>query len=212
MKTTIYNQDNKEIGDIDLPGFIFGKKWRPDVVHQVLVAIQANRRKNIAHTKGTGEKRGGGKKPWRQKGTGRARHGTIRSPLWRGGGVTFGPTKERNFTKKVNKKVKRLALFSALSKKLLDKEIKVIDDIKLESPKTKAAHLILKNLIPEKKNSGLLILDKGNPEISRSVRNLTIAQTATVRNFNLEDILKYKNIIFTKDAIAELGNVYKEKK
>ncbi len=110
MKADIYNQQNQKIGEADLLNKIFNIKWNPDLVHQVLTVQLANRRQVLAHTKGRGEVRGGGRKPWRQKGTGRARHGSIRSPIWKGGGITFGPTKERVFARKINKKMKIVIL------------------------------------------------------------------------------------------------------
>ena len=122
MQIDLYNAGGSIIGKADLPEKMFGQKWNPDLVHQVLAAQESNARKPLAHAKGRGEVRGGGKKPWRQKGTGRARHGSIRSPLWKGGGVTHGPTKERNFEKKINKKMRRAALFSILSRKTKEQE------------------------------------------------------------------------------------------
>ncbi len=208
MKVDLYNQKYEVIGKTELPDSIFAVKWRPDIVHQVLIAQQANRRKPIAHTKARGEVKGGGRKPYRQKGTGRARHGSIRSPIWKGGGVTFGPTKERNFSKKVNKKVKRLALFSVISKKLTDNELKIIDKIEIKEPKTKLMSATLLNIIPKKKNSGLLIIPKANPQISRSIRNLDFADSIIANSLNLEDILKYKNILILKDSINTLKEVY----
>jgi large subunit ribosomal protein L4 len=209
MEVDLYNQKFEIIGKTELPNSIFSAQWRPDIVHQVLIAQQANRRKPIAHAKTRGEVRGGGRKPHRQKGTGRARHGSIRSPIWKGGGVTFGPTKERNFSKKVNKKVKRLALFSAISKKLSDNELKVIDKIEIKEPKTKLMASTLLNIIPKKKNSGLLIIPKANPQISRAIRNLDFADLIIANSLNLENILKYKNILILQDSINILKEIYK---
>lgn len=208
MTTKLYNQEAKVVGETELPDFIFNQEWKPALVHQVLIAQQANRRKPIAHTKGRDEVRGGGRKPWRQKGTGRARHGSIRSPLWKGGGVTFGPTKEKNFSKKVNKKVKKQAFFSALSKKFSDGEVKVIDKIVLEKPKTKLMANLLNNFITDKRNDGLLVLNTGNSQISLAVRNLVSAQSLGVSSLSLEDILKYKNILFIQDSIKDLEEIY----
>lgn len=208
MKTNIYNQKAEIIGETELPDFIFGQEWKPALVHEVLVAQQANKRHPIAHSKGRGEVRGGGKKPWNQKGGGRARHGSSRSPIWKGGGVTFGPTKERNFSKKVNKKTKRIAILSALSKKFTDGEIKVIDKIILSSPKTKLMSELLTAFITKRKNSGLVLLPQSNPQISRTTRNLVFAQAGSVRNLNLEDILKYKNLFFVEDAVKVLEEIY----
>lgn len=209
IKIPLYNQNGEIIGEVDLPKKVFGTLWKPALVHQVLVALQANRRKPIAHTKDRSEVRGGGRKPWRQKGTGRARHGSIRSPLWRGGGVTFGPRKERVFSKKINKKAKRIALFSALAKKLADQEIKVIDKIELERPKTKLAEKILEKFFPKKKNAGLVVLPQPQPELIRAVRNLKFAQVSLVNNLNVEEVLKYKYLLFLKDSLPLLEKIYK---
>jgi len=209
MTVKIYNQESEVIGEMELPKEIFGRKWSPVLVHQVLVAQMANRRKVLAHAKGRAEVRGGGRKPWRQKGTGRARHGSIRSPLWKGGGVTFGPTKERNFAKKINKKTKRLALFSVLSKKFEDQEIKVVDEIKLNEAKTRIMAKILGKFFPQKKNAGLVILPKSHNELIRATRNLPFAQITTVSSLNLEDVLKYKYLLFFKNAISLIKEIYK---
>jgi len=143
MKVSVYDQQGKEIGTTLLPKEIFDVKLNPDLVHQVATSQMANRRQVIAHTKDRGEVRGGGKKPWRQKGTGRARHGSIRSPLWKGGGVTFGPTKERNFKKIIPKKMKRKALFMVLSAKAKENLLIILDTLKLPLPKTKVISQIL---------------------------------------------------------------------
>jgi len=205
MKAELYNQKGEVIDQIDLPESIFKRKWNPSLVHQVLVALQSNQRKPIAHAKDRGEVRGGGRKPWRQKGTGRARHGSIRSPLWIGGGVTFGPTKEKKYEKKINKKAKLSAFLSALSKKFEDKEIKIIDKIEIEKPKTKEMANILKNFLnTQKKNRGLLILSESNKDIIKATRNLKFADVTIVDNLSLLDVLKYKNLLFVKNAVAKL--------
>jgi len=139
MKAELYDNSAKVKGDIDLPDRVFAAKWNPDLVKQALDAQLANSREPLAHAKGRGEVRGGGKKPWRQKGTGRARHGSIRSPIWRGGGVAHGPTNEKIFAVKINKKMKQAAIFSALSKKLADGELKVVESLAISEPKTKLA-------------------------------------------------------------------------
>ncbi|MBI3638443.1 50S ribosomal protein L4, partial [Candidatus Wolfebacteria bacterium] len=137
MKVDVFDKQNNKVGTIDLPDGIFAVKWNPNLVHQALMAQLSNSRQNLAHAKGRGEVRGGGKKPWKQKGTGRARHGSIRSPLWRGGGATFGPTKEENFKRKINKKMRRLAVLSVLSRKFKENELKVVDNFETGDLKTK---------------------------------------------------------------------------
>lgn len=206
MKVDIYNKKGEIVDKIDLPEKIFNVKWNPILVHQVFVAMQSNQRKPIAHAKDRGEVSGGGKKPWRQKGTGRARHGSIRSPIWIGGGVTFGPLKEKNYQKKINKKAKQSALFSALSKKLADGEIKIIEDFKIDEAKTKEmTKILLLFLNKEKKNQGLLILPKSDKNIIRATRNLPFAQATIIDNLNLIDVLKYKNLLFMSKAIDKLN-------
>jgi len=146
MKASLYNQEGEEIKKVDLPSEIFDIELNSDLVHQVVVAQMSNSRKVIAHTKDRSEKRGGGRKPWRQKGTGRARHGSIRSPIWRGGGVTFGPTKDRNFSKKINKKMKQGALLMTLSSKIKEDEFVLLDKIELTEGKTKLMNEMINNL------------------------------------------------------------------
>ena len=146
MESKVYNQEGKVVGSVKLPEAVFGLPWNPDLVHQVTVGMQEGRRLSLAHVKNRGEVRGGGKKPWRQKGTGRARHGSIRSPLWRGGGVTHGPTAERIYGQKINKKMKIRALYTALSAKYRDGELIFLDQLAISEPKTKQALVTLKNL------------------------------------------------------------------
>ena len=146
LKAKIYNQEGRQVGKKELNPTIFGVEIKPEVVHQVVVTQMANRRQVLAHTKGRSEVRGGGKKPWRQKGTGRARHGSIRSPIWVGGGVTFGPTKIRNFNKAINKKIKRKALFMSLSDKIDNQKIILLDKLELSKIKTKKILAVLQAL------------------------------------------------------------------
>jgi large subunit ribosomal protein L4 len=173
-------------------------------MHQVLTSMQAEKRVSVAHTKARGEVRGGGRKPWRQKGTGRARHGSIRSPIWRGGGVTHGPTKEKDYSKKLNKKMKKKAFLVALSQKLRDKEILFLDKIVLSQSKTKEADKIIKSiskikgfekLATKKKNKAILALSKKDTEINRSFRNIPGLYTAEFKNLNVLDLLTYKYLI-----------------
>src|ERR1700722_697653 len=137
MNADVYNLENQKVGTLELPEDVFGARWNAALVKQVLEAQLANRREPWAHTKTRGEVRGGGRKPWRQKGTGKARHGSTRSPIWVGGGVAHGPRNDRDYSQKVNKKMKRAALFAALSRKTKDGELKVFDTFALEAPKTK---------------------------------------------------------------------------
>src|SRR3990167_5612152 len=146
MKATVYNQEGKEVGAMELPARLFGVELNPDLVHQVMVAQLANARQILAHTKTRGEVRGGGRKPWKQKHTGRARHGSIRSPIWVGGGIVFGPRKDRNYHQKINKKVAKKALLMALSDKVANDKLVLLDSFKLDQIKTKEALTILRNL------------------------------------------------------------------
>lgn len=213
MEIKIYNQQGKETGKAELPDKIFGLKWNADLVRQVVDGQQANQRQTVAHTKGRSEVRGGGKKPWRQKGTGRARHGSIRSPIWKGGGVTHGPTKERNFKKKINKKMAKKALYVALSAKARDKEIIALDEINLKEPKTKLAYEIAKNIskiksyhdLIRKKNGVLIILPDNDRNLKRAFRNLPFIGLNEARNLNVLEILTYKYILFTQESINKLS-------
>ena len=146
METKIYNQKGKEAGKITLPEEVFGLPWNADLVHQVVTSMLANARTPVAHTKTRGEIRGGGKKPWKQKGTGRARHGSTRSPIWVGGGVTHGPRNDKIYARKINRKMKAKALYTILSKKAKDGEILFVDALSFSAPKTVEAKEILKNL------------------------------------------------------------------
>jgi len=175
-------------------------------MHQVLVSQLSNRRAPIAHTKGRSEVRGGGKKPWRQKGTGRARHGSRRSPIWRGGGITFGPSREKNYDKKINKKTKSKALITALSQKYRDNEILFLDTISMDEIKTKQAKEILKNLssvsgfdmlITKKRNTAYIALFDKNVNVRKSFKNFGNIEVHDINNLNVYDILKYKFLIIT---------------
>lgn len=204
MTADLYNKENKKIGTIDLPDFLFGVTWNPDLVNQALTAQLANRRKPVAHTKGRGEVSGGGKKPWRQKHTGRARVGSTRSPLWKGGGVTFGPTNERDFSKKINQSMKRLALRSLLSKKAHDGEVKVIDDFSLSAPKTKIAAEIVARLAG-KGVSALLVPSRGHKDVLRAAKNLPKVTIEHAGNLNIYDCTIHKVLVFEKGSIEELA-------
>ncbi|OGY62233.1 MAG: 50S ribosomal protein L4 [Candidatus Harrisonbacteria bacterium RIFCSPHIGHO2_01_FULL_44_13] len=203
MKTQVYNLKGENVGEINLPNNIFSRPWNSDLVHQVLRAQLANRRQPWAHAKGRGEVSGGGKKPWRQKHTGRARHGSIRSPIWKGGGVTHGPVKEKKYELKINKKMLRAAIYSALSKKLADNELKIIDSLKLNSFKTKELNLALGQFL-KKSLSALLVPAMENKLIYRASRNIPNIKSSSSNALNVYDILKYKNVLIDKEAVPEI--------
>lgn len=207
MKVDVFDQKNKKVEEIDLPDRIFKIEWNPDLVQQVLLAQLANKRRPWAHAKDRAEVRGGGKKPWKQKGTGRARHGSIRSPLWAGGGVTFGPLNTRDYSQKVNKQMKRKAVFSVLSKKLQDDEVKIINLFKIEPPKAKIAADILKNIVKSPVNA-LLIADSSKSKIKQIVKNIKNVDAISPLSLNVYDLLKYKNIIIEKGVIEKIEKHY----
>ncbi len=216
LNIRVYNQEGKEVSDLSLNKAVFGLPWNSDLVYRAVVAISANMRQVLASTKMRGEVSGGGKKPWRQKGTGRARHGSIRSPLWRGGGITFGPTSERNFKLNINKKMARKALLTAISGKVKDSELLVLDELKLSAPKTKEMAKIMANF-PQVK-SGIFILpsfakamegESGkNEDVKKAGRNLANLKIISMDNLNILDILKYKFLILTKDGVDYLNKKY----
>jgi len=211
MQVEIINQKNEKVGTLNLPKRIFGVKWNANLVHQAFLAQIANSRENLAHAKGRGEVSGGGKKPWRQKGTGRARHGSIRSPLWVGGGVTFGPIKEKVFAKKINKKMNRSAIFSVLSQKLSDNNLKIIENFSIneDSAKTSTMAKFLKEFFKGEKLSALLIAAPENKLINRAVANIKNIGAIGSDSLNVRDLLKYKNIILERRAIEEMEKHYK---
>lgn len=216
-----YNQQIDEIGKQELNSAIFGVKAKPELIKQVVVAQQANSRQVLAHAKDRSEVRGGGKKPWKQKGTGRARAGSNRSPIWIGGGVTFGPTKERNFSLKINKKMKKKALFMCLSDKVKNEKIILFDKIKLEEIKTKKIVDMLKKIDNKiinnndknskkisKNNNILFIIGDKSENIVKSIKNITDIGTIRADCLNTIEVLKYKYLITTVDAVKEIEKVY----
>lgn len=207
MNIDLYNQLGEKVGMTRLSAKVFGLKPKTELIHFVVTCLQANLRKPWAHTKTRGEVRGGGHKPWRQKGTGRARAGSIRSPLWRGGGIIFGPRKEKVYKKKINKKVKKLALKMALSDKVLNKKIIVLDKLELPEIKTKEMEEVLKKL-PNKKNRTLLVLEKKDEKVILSSKNLPYLKFCLANNLNLIDILNYKYFLTTKAGIKKIEEVY----
>ena len=211
MQVKVYNQAGEETGIIELPDGIFGVKWNADLVHQVVTSYAANRRQGSAQAKTRGEMRGGGKKPWRQKGTGRARHGSIRSPIWKGGGVTHGPRADKDYTKKINKKMAKKALYAVLSAKARENEIVVVDDVAFAAPKTKHAaeffnHFAGPEQFPRiKKGNGVLVaLPEKNEAVRRAMRNLPYAAVDEARNLNAYMALQHKYIMFVRRAVEAL--------
>ena len=209
MDAIIYNQKGTEAGKIKLSEGIFGLKWNADLVHQVVVSMNSVARTNIAHTKNRSDVRGGGKKPWQQKGTGRARHGSIRSPLWVGGGVSGGPRNEKNFDKKINKKMKAKALYTILSAKLKKGEVLFVDDLSMRAIKTKEARGVLTNLakvegfkglLSKRKNSAYIALANKDTTTERSFRNFNNMSVDEIRNMNPLDLMKYKYVIISNPS------------
>lgn len=207
MKVAVYNKEGKKLEEISLPKEIFDVKLNSDLLHQIIVSQMANRRQITAHSKDRSEVRGGGKKPWRQKGTGRARHGSIRSPLWRGGGITFGPRKERVFEKDIPKKMRRKALFMVLSEKAKGSLLVVLDKIQIDKPKTKEIAKTL-NKLPCKENSCLIALQEYDKKIFLSARNIKKTNIVEARNLNVIDLMSSKYLLMEKDTIKTLEKTF----
>ncbi|MGB9791419.1 MAG: 50S ribosomal protein L4 [Thermacetogeniaceae bacterium] len=205
-KAALYNAEGVRVGDLELSDDIFGVPVNEHVLHQAVVRHLANRRRGTASTKTRGEVQGGGRKPWRQKGTGRARAGSIRSPLWRKGGIVFGP-KPRSYEQALPKKVRRLAVKSALSSRVQDGDLIVIEEIRLPQPKTKEVVRLLKSLDVTK--SALLVLPERDELIERAARNLPGVGIALASELNAYDILAFDKVIMTKDTLAKVGEVLK---
>ncbi|MBI3074736.1 MAG: 50S ribosomal protein L4 [Parcubacteria group bacterium] len=211
VQSKLYNQDGKETGTITVPERVFNVPRNNDLLHQVITAMQANARQGSANTKDRSEVSGGGKKPWRQKGTGRARHGSIRSPLWRGGGITFGPRTERIYERKINKKMRAQALAVVLSEKMRHGEIIFLDALALSPAKTKNAKAILARLaaIPDaraiaekKKNAVLLSLSKDDSAVRRGFQNFGNVAVVDTMNLNPLSLLQYKYVILTEPEVS----------
>lgn len=203
MEYPLYNQKAENIGTVELPDSIFGLKSNNDLLHQVVVSQRANKRQVLAHAKTRSEVRGGGKKPWRQKGTGRARHGSIRSPIWKGGGATFGPTKFANFKKNINKKMLQKAVLVALSEKARNKNIIMVDDISLNVPKTKEVAGVLKSFRASFEGLGsvLIISPSTNKDLYRAAKNMKGLAIIEAKNISPLLLLSYKNLLILKDAV-----------
>jgi large subunit ribosomal protein L4 len=204
-KVAIYNISGQEVGDIELSDSVFGVEVNQHVLYEIVKNQLANKRQGTQSAKTRSEVRGGGRKPWRQKGTGRARAGSIRAPHWKGGGVIFAP-KPRDYSYKVPKKVRRLAMKSALSSKVQNSEIIVLDSLNLDAPKTKDMIALLSNIKAAKK--ALVVTGENNQNVIRSTNNIKGVQTTTVNTLNVYDILKYDSFIITKDAVKKVEEVY----
>ncbi len=204
METKIYNQKGADVGVVTLPTKVFGARWRADLVHQVVEGMRSNKRAGTADTKDRGEVRGGGRKPWKQKGTGRARHGSSRSPIWVGGGVTHGPLAEKNYKRTITKSMRAQALFSVLSKKFKSKEILFVDSLEMAESKTKNAKEVMKNLakaskwkiLTSSKTPKILVALYGrNEKIEKSFRNLPQLEIVFLKNLNPLDVLNYRYLL-----------------
>lgn len=208
-KIAVHNLMGKKIGDISLSESVFGLPSNDSLLHQVYIALSAGKRKVIAHTKGRSDRQGSGKKPWKQKGTGRARTGSVKNPIWRKGGVTFGPTKNRNFKKRINKKMNRKGIIIALSEKARNKNLMIVDEIKLPQKKTKDFSKSLEKL---KINSNVLIgfsdKEKGWRMFSKNINKVNNIMTS---NLNVFDMLNNKYLLLSKDSVKYLEEKYNKK-
>lgn len=209
LEAKIFTMDGKENGSLALPAEIFGASWNADLVHQVVIGMQANARHSIAHTKFRSEVSGGGKKPWKQKGTGRARHGSNRSPIWKGGGVTHGPRAEKDYSVKINKKMRLAALKVVLSRKWRDGEIIFVDSLKFVEPKTKDAKAALfaiakvsgqESLATKRKNAAVIAFATKDAVAEKSLRNIGSLMTEEVRNLNPVDLMNKKYLVIASPA------------
>lgn len=207
MEAKVYNNKGKEAGKIELSEKVFGLSWNADLVHQVVHTMRNNARTPVAHVKDRSEVRGGGRKPWKQKGTGRARHGSSRSPIWTGGGVTHGPRKEKDYSGKINKKMSVKALYTILSEKMRNNEILFVDTFDIKEPKTKEGKTILESLskikgfetlITKKNNSAFIAFGETDNNILQSFSNFGNIEADNIKNLDPLDVLKYKILIVTK--------------
>ncbi len=203
-KVSVYNMEGSEVGTMDLDDAVFGVEIKEHLVHQAVVQQLANNRQGTQKAKNRGEVRGGGRKPWRQKGTGRARQGSIRAPQWKGGGVVFPPT-PRDYSFKINKKEKRAALKSVLTSRVQDEKFVVLDELKLERIKTKDFIKVLDNL---KVSKALVVLADKDFTVEKSAANVPDVKTSLVSTINVYDILKYDTVITTKAGVEKIEEVY----
>lgn len=204
MEAKLHNQEGKELGNITLSEKMFGLPWNADLVNQVVYSMLSTARKPYAHTKGRGEVSGGGKKPWKQKGTGRSRHGSIRSPIWKGGGVAHGPTNEKNYERKVNKKMKSKALLTILSQKFREGEVLFVDSLALSAKKTKDAQTVInalskisgfEQLAYRKGKRAFISLPAHDSTLATSFRNIPSVSIDEARNMNPVEMMRYKYLI-----------------
>ena len=200
----VYNMEGNEVGTIELNDAVFGVDVNEHLVHMAVVAQLANKRQGTQKAKTRSEVSGGGRKPWRQKGTGHARQGSTRAPQWTGGGVVFAPT-PRDYTIRLNKKEKRLALKSVLTSKVQENKLIVVDELKFDEIKTKNFVNVMNNLKAEK---ALVVLNENDANVVLSARNIPTVKTALTNTINVYDILKYNTLILTKDAVATIEEVY----
>jgi len=218
----VYNQKGKSVGKLSLPETIFGLSWNADLVHQVVTAMQANSRTPIAHTKDRSDVRGGGRKPWKQKGTGRARHGSSRSPIWKGGGVTHGPRNDKSYEQKINKKMRIKALFTVLSEKFRKGQILFVEELALKSIKTKDAVSVIKDLsgvkgfekiVGGKKTNVYITVPAKSDSLKKSFANIPTVEIDEIKNINPVDLLNFRYIIIAqpKESIAFLGGKIEKK-
>lgn len=222
MKTDIYNSQGKKAGSVELPESVFGVAWNDSLMHQVVTAMQANARPTVAHVKNRGDVRGGGKKPWAQKGTGRARHGSSRSPIWKGGGVTHGPRKDRDYSQVIPKKMRAKALFMALSRKFKEGHILFVDSFGISEPKTAAAQKSLamlskisgfEKLTTKGKNAALVAFSDPSEAANKSFRNIGNIAIVSVRNLNPVAVLGNSYLIIEgPDAAVAIVGSRMEKK
>ena len=203
-QVSVYNKEGKEVGTLELNDAVFGVAVNEHLVHLAVVAQLANKRQGTQKAKTRSEVSGGGRKPWRQKGTGHARQGSTRAPQWKGGGMVFAPT-PRDYTIKLNKKEKRAALKSALTSRVNDSKFIVVDDLSFDEIKTKNFKKVLDNL---KVSKALVVLDEASNNAALSARNLPAVKTAKVNTINVYDILKYNTVVATKAAVANIEEVY----
>ena len=217
VEVKVYNQDGKSTTSIQAPGEIFGLNWNADLVHQVVNSMRSSARESVAHTKNRGEVSGGGKKPWAQKGTGRARHGSTRSPIWVGGGVAHGPRNDKNYDRKVNKKMKVKAIYTILSQKLRDGEVLFVSSLSLSAPKTKEARAALSKLgtidgyemlAKRRNNAALITVPKLDGNVKLGFQNMGNLEVMEVRNINPLALLQYKYVVMTapEEAVKTLSS------